>query len=65
MDQRPPPRQWHLCGETGKVTRILRQLQTIRLGTIHLKTEGPQILKQITKVPADRNAQLAKLKLLA
>jgi len=58
-------RQWRFCGETGEVTRILRQLQTIRLGTIHLKTEGPQILKQITKVPADRNAQLAKLKLLA
>jgi hypothetical protein len=57
-------RQWRLCGETGEVTRILRQLQTIRLGAIHLKNEGLQILKQITKVPADLNAQLAKLKLL-
>jgi hypothetical protein len=52
------------CGETGEVTRILRQLQTIHLGSIHLKNEGLQILKQITKVPADLNAQLAKLKLL-
>jgi hypothetical protein len=57
-------RQWLLCGETGEVTRILRQLQTIRLGAIHLKNEGLQILQQITKVPADLNAQLAKLKLL-
>jgi len=57
-------RQWRLCGETGEVTRILRQLQTIRLGAIHLKNEGLQILQQITKVPADLNAQLAKLKLL-
>jgi hypothetical protein len=53
-----------LCGETGEVTRILRQLQTIRLGSIHLKNEGLQILQQITKVPADLNAQLAQLKLL-
>ena len=57
-------RQWRLCGETGEVTRILRQLQTIRLGSIHLKNEGLQVLQQITKVPADLNAQLAKLKLL-
>ena len=57
-------RQWRQCGETGEVTRILRQLQTIRLGTIHLKNQGLQVLKQITKVPADLNAQLAKLKLL-
>ena len=57
-------RQWRLCGETGEVTRILRQLQTIRLGAIHLKNEGLQVLQQITKVPADLNAQLAKLKLL-
>jgi len=56
-------RQWRLCGETGEVTRILRQLQTIRLGAIHLKNEGLQALQQITKVPADLNAQLAKLKL--
>ena len=57
-------RQWRLCGETGEVTRILRQLQTIRLGAIHLKNEGLQVLQQITKVPVDLNAQLAKLKLL-
>ena len=57
-------RQWRQHGETGEVTRILRQLQTIRLGTIRLKNQGLQILKQITKVPAELNAQLAKLKLL-
>jgi hypothetical protein len=27
-------RQWRTCGETGEVTRILRELQTIRLGQI-------------------------------
>ena len=57
-------RQWCLCGETGEVTRILRQLQTIRLGSIHLKNEDLQLLQQITKVPVHLNAQLAKLKLL-
>ncbi len=57
-------RQWRLCGETEEVTRILRQLQTIRLGAIHLKNEGLQVLQQISKVPADLNAQLAQLKLL-
>ena len=57
-------RQWRQHGETGEVTRILRQLQTIRLGTLHLKNEGLQVLQQITKVPTDLNAQLAQLKLL-
>jgi len=57
-------RQWRLHGETGEVTRILRELQTIRLGTLHLKNKGLQVLKQITKVPAELNAQLAKLQLL-
>lgn len=57
-------RQWRKCGETGEVTRILRQLQTIRLGTIRIQSPGLKILKQITQVPAALNAQLAKLKLL-
>jgi hypothetical protein len=57
-------RQWRPCGETGEVTRILRQLQIIRFWGIHLKNEGLQILTQIAKVPADLNAQLAKIKFL-
>ena len=57
-------RQWRQHGETGEVTRILRELQTIRLGTLHLENQGLQVLKQITKVPAELNAQLAKLQLL-
>ena len=56
--------QWRSCGETGEVTSILRQLQTIRLGSLHIKNPSLQVLKRITKVPADLNAQLAKLKLL-
>jgi len=58
-------RQWRLCGETGEVTRILYQLQTILLGVIHIKNQGLQFLKRITKVPGELNAQLAKLKLLS
>jgi hypothetical protein len=53
-------RRWRLFGETGEVTRILRQLQTIALSAIHIKNQGLQALKCIIKVPA----KLAKLKLL-
>ena len=50
--------------KTGEVTRILRQLQTIRLGVVNIKNQGLQALKSITKIPADLNAQLGKLKLI-
>jgi hypothetical protein len=53
-----------LYGEISEVTCILRQLQTIRAGTIQIKSPGLQILKKITNVPAALNAQLSKLKLL-
>ena len=47
-----------LFGETGEVTRILRQLQTIALSAIHIKNQGLRALKCITKVPAELNAEL-------
>lgn len=56
-------RQWRDCGETGEVTRILRELQTIRLGQISVgKPEEP--LLALTKVPTHLNSLLSKLKLL-
>lgn len=57
-------RRWRDCGETGEVTRILRELQTIRLGQISLGPSGNPVLLRLTKVPADLNALLIKLKLL-
>jgi len=57
-------RQWRDCGETGEVTRILRELQAIRLGQISLGPSGSTVLLRLTKVPADLNALLIKLKLL-
>jgi hypothetical protein len=56
--------QWRTCGETGEVTRILRELQTIRLGQISVGTPGAPLLARLTKVPAHLNSLLAKLKLL-
>lgn len=57
-------RQWRACGETGEVTRILRQLQTIRLGQISAGKPGSLFLARLTKVPPHLNSLLAKLKLL-
>lgn len=56
--------QWRALGETGEVTRILRELQTIRLGQISIGTSGSAFLARLTKVPAQLNELLAKLKLL-
>jgi transposase len=57
-------RQWRGCGESGEVTRILRQLQTIRLGRISVGKPGTPFLARLTKVPQELNALLAKLDLL-
>jgi hypothetical protein len=57
-------RQWRGCGESGEVTRILRQLQTIRLGRISVGKPGSPFLARLTKVPQELNALLAKLDLL-
>jgi len=55
--------QWRACGERGEVTRLLRQLQTIRLGTFQLGGESAPHLA-LTAVPPALNALLEKLKLL-
>jgi len=57
-------REWRSSGETGEVTRILRELQTIRLGQISVGKPGSPFLARLTKVPSHLNALLAKLKLL-
>lgn len=56
-------RQWRACGQTGEVTRILRQLQTIRLGQISLKGSDAPVLLRLTQVPPDLNNLLKKLNL--
>lgn len=56
--------QWRTSGETGEVTRILRELQTIRLGQISVGESDASCLTRLTKVPAHLNDLLAKLKLL-
>lgn len=57
--------QWRACGERGEVTRLLRELQTIRLGEIEIgEGSDPLILPKLTAVPPELNALLEKLKLL-
>ena len=57
-------RQWRTIGETGEVTRILRELQTIRLGQISVGQPGAPLLTRITRVPQNLNVILSKLDLL-
>jgi hypothetical protein len=56
--------EWRALGETGEVTRLLRQLQTIRLGQLHLDDKPLAGLVRLTNVPPELNALLGKLKLL-
>ena len=56
--------QWRARGEPGEVTRILRQLQTIRLAQIQAGKSAEPILSRFTQVPPDLNALLEKLGLL-
>jgi transposase len=52
-------KQWRAKGESQEVPRLLRQLQTIRVGTLRL---GEKLCpKLMTDVPKDLNAQLKKL----
>ncbi len=57
-------RNWRALRESSEVTRILRQLQTIRLGLISAGVPGSPLLACFTKVPAPLNSLLAKLNLL-
>jgi hypothetical protein len=56
--------QWRHCGETGEVTRLLRQFQTIRLGRLDLAANPEPALFRITNVPSHLNSVLEKLNLL-
>jgi len=55
-------RRWRQHDETIEVHNLLRQLQSIRLG--HLKAGNKTLKTEVTEVPKDLNAILAKLKLL-
>ena len=51
--------EWRAKGETEEVPRVLRHLQTIRLGVLKL---GQQIQRTVmTEIPKELNEQLAKL----
>ncbi len=55
--------EWRARGETQEVPRLLRQLQTIRLGTLRL---GQNTARQLmTEIPKNLNDQLQKLNLTA
>ena len=56
-------REWRAQGETEEVPRVLRHLQTIRLGSLQM---GPEIHRPVmTEVPKAMNEQLQKLGLAA
>jgi transposase len=55
--------EWRARGETQEVPRVLRQLQTIRLGTLRLGQDTARTL--MTEIPKNLNEQLTKLKLTA
>jgi transposase len=55
--------EWRARGETEEVPRILRQLQTIRLGILRLGKNTARTL--MTEIPKNLNEQLQKLKLTA
>jgi transposase len=51
--------EWRAQGETEEVPRVLRHLQTIRLGQLQL---GPQVHRTVmTNIPKNLNQQLRKL----
>jgi transposase len=55
-------KEWCMLGERGEVPRILRQLQTIRVGVLTLR--GATIRTSLTQIPKPLNDLLAKLGLL-
>lgn len=56
--------QWRARGETGEVTRLLREFQTIRLAQLQIGDAASPLFARITEVPPGLNAILAKLNLL-
>ena len=51
--------EWRAKGEREEVPRVLRHLQTIRVGTLHI---GPDIHRTVmTEIPKNLNGQLQKL----
>ena len=52
-------KEWRDRGESEEVPRLLRKLQTIRVGTLKLGDKVSE--KLMTEVPHDLNAQLTKL----
>jgi len=56
-------KEWREKGESEEVPRLLRKLQTIRVGTLQV---GERVCEKLmTEVPRDLNAQLTKLGLAA
>jgi len=55
--------EWRARGEAQEVPRILRQLQTIRVGALRLGGNSPRPL--MTQIPKNLNEQLQKLNLTA
>ena len=56
--------EWRARGEHGEVTRILRQLQTVRLAQIHVGHPASSPLSLLSQVPSELNPLLEKLNIL-
>ena len=54
--------EWRAKGERGEVPRLLRRLQSIRVGT--LRVAGQVVRRLLTQIPAELNALLERLGLL-
>jgi transposase len=54
--------EWRAKGEKGDVQRLLRQLQSIRVG--HLKIAGKESKRLFTQIPSQLNSLLDRLDLL-
>ena len=54
--------QWRALGEKGEAPRLLRWMQTIRVGTLRVKKR--LLGRKMTHVPSDLNSLLKKLDLL-
>ncbi len=55
-------REWRARKEAGEVVRILRELQSIRVGTV--RAGDQHVATLLTEIPPNMNEQLGKLDLL-